>query len=617
MISKPAAAIASAAALMGEVPVIGPFALATSIAVGAIGSVASLFGYSSPKDLTAPDVVLPRTAGNLVNCDSADQTISFTVSGKSELSIDPCVAGLNTNADELTIKNIASKWSLISSFDWNSGHSTGSSLYSESVSPAFGMSPYQGGLFGMTPAYHAALPFKKWRGSMEVRIQVVVSKFHRGRLRFQWTPEYDGNVDLNLSYNHVVDISDSTEFVLKLPYVGSEGFKNVPIPIFAGTAFDPLMHSGQLEIIVQNELACPTNEDITVLVWARCGDDMQFVDPDFQYVAMTTVSGPELPPPPVVIGRGELKEQSGQAIVQGESNETGDEIISFFDDTVHPDYPLAYYGDPVVSFRTLLKRYSLHTSIGSAYGIEVDNSCQYKWTVPCWPQMRGYTGELGGVGDGSWSNLERPSEGWNEVNTHLANYLSMAFLGTKGSFRQIAVARRLSRLAAWGGVQVNRVEDENGLIHYSNGFTKSATTASANARQAVVALGAPENWATRGGTQIFPSGKDASSCQIELPYYGQWRYSTHMGEHGSNPDPGNYAKVSSTQGAKYTLQGSFDNDVTGTEEDIKTRPALDFYYAAGEDFTCFFYLGPPQVYIMTPIEEPNDIGTTLRPRDYP
>lgn len=72
----------------------------------------------------------------------------------------------------------------------------------------------------MTPIAFASLPFRYWTGSLEYRIQFVATQYHRGRVRVTYFPSANAilpAVDYtNLAHNHIIDLSETREVVLKV-----------------------------------------------------------------------------------------------------------------------------------------------------------------------------------------------------------------------------------------------------------------------------------------------------------------------------------------------------------------------------------------------------------------
>ena len=623
LISKPAAVLAEVAGRLTDVPLIGQFATATQIGAGAISKLAGLFGYSRPKDLTATDVFVARPTQNMVNCDVADQTVGMTVNSKSELSIDPRVIGMDNDMDELSVKSIASKWTLAKTYAWNNTDEPDTVLVRESICPTM----LSDVIIAAEPRLHltacgfAALPFRSWHGSIEVRVQIVCSNFHRGRLRFQWTPEESLSQSIQLGYNHVVDICDSKEFHLKLPYAGGEGFKEVEsVADLSLTNFQQLKHSGRLKIIVQNKLVCPSVEPVQILVWVRGGDDLVFANPDFSVINETSVAVPIPPPlsgdikaPPLRVHRTvEDLEQQSQAITGEWESE---EIITFFDDSIHANYDLTYFGDPIRSFRPLLKRYQYTTTLGLDAAPATNQYNQYAAFIPMYPQMQGYNL------NSSWT-VQNGAAGVNVTKTHLANYLEVCFLAKRGGFRHIVdfTHTPLSGDTRVSNLTAHRVTDKNFRGVFSMSTNSIGDTVARGPRLAAVGLGMRGGVSRQrflddtmpGGGQIFTAQQNGQRIAVEMPFYNNFRYVTHFGDHEVETDPQKEAFDTVDQSLVVSYSLSPDE-----AEAADIYPGLKIYSAALEDFTMHFWLGVPELYLSALPSAPTDYSTGWRQNPFP
>merc|ERR1711959_184334 len=116
IISTPASTIAAASGALAEVPVIGPYAKATSMVAGVLGKVARLFGFSRPQIMTDTVLVKPVPSGNLANVDASEAVLKLSQDSKCEVSIDPRITGI-TEGDNLSIVSYATRLSYIHTID--------------------------------------------------------------------------------------------------------------------------------------------------------------------------------------------------------------------------------------------------------------------------------------------------------------------------------------------------------------------------------------------------------------------------------------------------------------------------------------------------------------------
>ena len=155
-ISFPAHLVAKAAGVLGDAPVIGKFARATEMMASAIGSVASLFGYSRPR-CVPEQMVLARQFAETSVTNFPDTSLSLAVDAKKELTIDPRVVGL-APYDEMDFISIVKRESLIAQFTWSETQPATTHLFTEDVCPVSGLEDL--GNYHIAPMGFIALPFE-------------------------------------------------------------------------------------------------------------------------------------------------------------------------------------------------------------------------------------------------------------------------------------------------------------------------------------------------------------------------------------------------------------------------------------------------------------------------
>lgn len=309
-ISFPAHLVAKAAGAVGDAPIIGKFARATEMLFGAISNVASIFGYSRPR--AVPDqLALVRQFGELAVTNFPDTSLSLALDSKKEVTIDPRVVGL-APIDEMSFLSIATREAYVGRFVWSESNATSDHLWSQAITPFAGMVDNDGD-FHIAPMAMVALPFEFWKGSMEVRLQVVCSAYHRGRLRIAWDPDYvaDPNT-FNVNYSTMLDISESTEITMRIGWGQSYDYLRTGLlanginasgtapPFFAR----PTFANGHLQVFVVNPLTSPSTAitDIEINVFMKACEDFEVASPTTINLSKVKVLENAVRPPDTVIG---------------------------------------------------------------------------------------------------------------------------------------------------------------------------------------------------------------------------------------------------------------------------------------------------------------------------
>jgi hypothetical protein len=305
IVSLPAARIVLVAKRLADAPMIGKFMRATAMISDTVSQVAVMFGYSRAR-LIPNDSSLICQFGECAVTDFPDTSVSLAVSVKKEVTIDPRVVGLAPH-DEMALVPLAMRESYLDTFTWTENDNTDQHLYSFDVSP---MSGRKAGLeHHMTPMAWVANPFTYWKGSIEMRLQVVCSAYHRGRLRVVYDPDYVADPSIyNVNYSMLMDISESTEAVFKIGWGQNFDYLEIqnlttaledqPRSTFVQTK-NPFAN-GRLGIFVVNPLTSPSDEvaSISLNVFVRACDDFEVAVPKCGSISKYVVRKREIEPDP-------------------------------------------------------------------------------------------------------------------------------------------------------------------------------------------------------------------------------------------------------------------------------------------------------------------------------
>jgi len=322
-ISFPAHLIAKAAGAVGDAPIIGKFARATEMMFSAISNVASIFGYSRPRAVPE-QLVLTRNFGELAVTNFPDTSLSLALDSKKELTIDPRVVGL-APVDEMSFLSIATREAYAGRFTWSEANATSDHLWSQAITPFAGMTDNDGD-FHIVPMAMVALPFEFWKGSIEVRFQVVCSAYHRGRLRIAWDPDYVTDPStFNVNYSTMLDISESTEITMRIGWGQSYDYLRTgllanginasgPAPPISAR---PTFANGHLQVFVVNPLTSPSTQltDIEVNVFVKACEDFEVASPTTLNLSKLNVTHFGVRPPDNVIGLQQITANSPSAML--------------------------------------------------------------------------------------------------------------------------------------------------------------------------------------------------------------------------------------------------------------------------------------------------------------
>lgn len=572
-VSRIAGAVANFASYLVDAPYIGAFARATEIGASAVGKMATLFGYSSPPNLEFSTTrLVPVTNYSVTNMPS--DVMKLTVDAKQELTVDPTITGLGST-DEMTINSIVQHQSWFTNFDYPVGSTPGTLLWNTIVDPC--VQQIWGEELHFPATCFAAMPFLYWRGTLKYRFQIVCSKFHKGRLRIVYDPV--GNAitpEYNTAYTTIVDISDTTDFTIDVGWGQIDPYRKHLNPGFA-PAFgsDRLTYNssstgvgnGTLSVYVLNELTVAdstTNNDIQVNVFISACEDFEVAVPvtdTIRNLRLTTSTAVE--PQAEEISEEQMKLDS--APVLKESVNTVGNMIGTSSDPTN----LVYFGESIKSLRQLIKRYNAFTLFaGDGFNSDVD----IKAVLGAFPFFGGY---FTGVIRDRFSYLESGVPYAPAWMTFL-NYVSCAYGGRRGSVRWLFDATELN---VNNKVHVT-VQREKTNSHWSyTGLQRAANVWLLSQKADTMNFLEPT---THDGALL--NYQDMNSIiQWEVPYQKNKRFvpakrKVLASAEVNDWDEGHCVTVS---GPQFGLNRAY-----GT-----------FHVAAGEDFSCFFFLGAPIFYL--------------------
>jgi hypothetical protein len=415
----------------------------------------------------------------------------------------------------------------------------------------------------------AALPFKYWTGSMRFRFQFVCSAFHKGRIKIVYDPNIIESNEYNTNYIEVVDIADKSDFTIE---IGNGQTTTLLTHAQPGVQTEFDMHrnllfpsvgpgNGVIGVFVVNELTTPNStvtNDIECNVYVSMGDDFETFVPDdqFQQFVFKPQSGRETAPD-------SHNTEEPSAPQQEEATNVGPGY------TNHEMINLVYTGESISSFRTLLKRYNLHSNL--IYNTDTDAKVFYG-RRSMFPYLRGNV--AGAV------NVDGLGNSYSYCNTVLLHWVTLAFSGWRGSIRWKLLPRGFLSNSRIPQTYIQRAPI--GEFEYQKGFVKpNYTTDGVAAASVMVANGTfPNVEAPLSGPKglVFAQGLVNPNVEFECPFYSPFRF-----EPGKTENHTGLALFNESWDYRVFTNGSTDT-------------ALDAFCAAGEDFQVYFFTGLPVMY---------------------
>lgn len=262
-----------------SVPVIGDIARPVAWASNWMGKLANIWGYSKPISDEKTSNQQINAQRYHTNADGASNAISFATFLESSLE-DVDYASW-TNEDEMSMSFLKQVPYYHGSLLWTSTAGQGSSLLNMKLIPYFLRQQDTDTIATHTASYdynsyfsYFSHLFELYRGAFKVKLKIVKTKMHSGRLLITWTPTQDMSTSVTLSNSVyslrcIADIREAEEIELNLPYLLSSDFIDV------GNA------TGTLDIKILNDLRGPesVSQDVYIQVFITAGDDFEFAVP--------------------------------------------------------------------------------------------------------------------------------------------------------------------------------------------------------------------------------------------------------------------------------------------------------------------------------------------------
>jgi len=602
IISRPAKAIARWAGKLSTVPEIGPYATATSMAAAGMGSLAELWGFSRPMNVSPIQRYKHQMHGMLATSSIDEAVEKLTYDPKQELTVDHNVTGARLD-DEMSIKAITSKSSLLTYFTWSATTNENSLLGTINVNPCHcqqrnnGTAEY-GTEWVQTPLAHATFPFKYWRGGINYRFQINCSDLHRGRLLLVYDPRgFVGTTipDTNTTFSRVIDLEETKDFTLPIHWFQQKSWAKVPsaptdqgIGQFSSLPIDQSENSnGQLRIYVLNELTGP-DEDLTnsvrILTFISGAEDYEVAVPDDFMIKRTAFGGSFTH---TTTEANASWSQSGiidNAVSQsGILNNTkaaqaskpghdGSEMLEPIGEPSKPDaLSLVYHGETFDSFRDMFKRYNLSNVFARNHTTtNIGRSVRYRLNLPNFPMYNGRA-ETNGM------YQQARTGGLNAVNYNIAgrtllNWITPAYAARRGGIRYKYMLGYYSNTTPTAMI-VSRAQTGHVPSFGSTESLLDSATANKHAAHAMVQE-------TGHNGSAFTS-RSHPVIEVELPYYSDKKF-----EDASNivtaeqyPDQTHHLDI-------YDGNRQADGDLE-----------IFQYVATGEDFNLTWYVNAPSFFV--------------------
>ena len=455
-VTKVASAISKVSGSLSNVPVIGGIASATSKVSGTIAKVSDLFGFSKPVTIDPTSNYKPQVAENMAFTSGKDTSVKLTADPKQGLGI--VDLGAENGKDSMAISYIAARRSLYTTFEWNIDDTPFDTiLHSVLMNPLLTNKTVINTAGGdvthaqPTALAFAAYPFAHWRGTLSYHFKVASSNFHRGKLMIVYEPNLSdfGNISaatvtLNQQYFYIMDLEYDKEIIIDVGFVHNRYFARtrgnttmVDLPNFfsngaINTDANTRSNLATGGLFIKPFVSLKGGDSVssqTVEVNASIfSDDLEVAYPiDVKGTSMDSVIHSESSP---------MEYITTTHVASGVVADTKRVRINKFQHDCNDDAYLYHFGEKILSYRALLKRY--FTSMIVRYpetSVHLNARLQELDIKTMYPVLSGrqipqFNGQAIA---GSVALDEANNDSIHTVN--MFNYLRHAYVGMRGGMR--------------------------------------------------------------------------------------------------------------------------------------------------------------------------------------
>jgi hypothetical protein len=575
-VSSVASAIAAAAQSLARIPLIRPYATATQMGASSIARAASALGYCNTPVIEDTRPVRPSPCPVLASAEQGYPLDKLTLDPKNELSIDPALVGLGP-ADELNISSLVGRESYLTTATWSSTNVVDTLLFQSAVTPVmFDMDTSTQAKLYLTPSGWVSQLFEYWRGDFIFRFRFIATQFHRGRVRIVYDPS--GNSTQNVSsaaatqvtcFNEVIDLTKDTNVEVRVPYSQALAWcktlrptttSQIPWTTSSTATFNHVSGTtnGQIVMRVVTALTGPlTTTSVPILISVRAADNLEFGAPQDIFPRYSQFAAQSLT---------EYDATLSSQVITGASSS---------DD---PHRFLVNHGEAIVTLRQLLRR----SSYSTGYIDTIDPANQFNWVQYNFHRLpRAYGYDPNGLGAAKGLITTGTNYQFNSVGNHPITWVSMCFVGTRGSVNWTANCVTSSITSSSSpSFSIGRYSTLANYTRYA--YTTPGSTIDDN----TVAL-----WTLKAHRYNSAAGlalTNTTTCSMltaACPMYSAYKFQT--------TDKVNISAASSQDDSQ------LNSFVINVRSFCTGRNGYEMYAAIGTDFSVHMFLNVPTLWVYT------------------
>jgi len=413
--------------------------------------------------------------------------------------------------------------------------------------------------------------FQHWRGDVVFEIEVVCTKFHKGRLKIAWDPIGSGGtaaLDENTVYTTILDIGENNKATVRVPFHQAYGWlrtRGITLDNWSAgntMATNPEFDNGLLLISVLTPLMSPVAPQNVGVKISMYSADVEFANPRSALGDSSTSSPPSF-----------FAVQAKDVLdVEASTVTFGDEGVK------HAERYALNFGERIASLRTLLHRYSVYDTTAVPPD-PATRTAIFRKSYSRHPPMFGYD-------PNGWTSLNKvltAGTAFGTVSpTHPITYVEMMYGASTGSVNFI-VNPSVDLYPYLGDVRIQRITDSSRSGERNGGIVGSINTGTSQGQYNRFLNLTVVSSATAGGA--FTNTQTNAAVN--------WNYPMMTGTNFNYTDPtkyqiGNNADQSNRECV--VLEAYIKQAAAST---VTTMATFTTYAATGVDFNCLWWLCCP------------------------
>ncbi len=578
-ISKIASAVAVASGSLKSYPIIGRFARASEIGASAVAAIAHIFGYTNTPVIDDVHGQMP-ILGHLATSEISIPINKLTLDPKQELSIDPSLHGLPPG-DEMTIQSIVTRPTSLIIPAWTTTYTAGTVLFNANVTPSLfcgedinnASAVKVGNRISHSTLSYLAMLYQHWRGDIIFDIDVICTKFHKGRLKISWDPiGSSGTTELpeNSVFTTILDIGANNKASLRIPFhsayawLRTRGITSVrwspgnSMP--TNTAYD----NGLFLISVLTPLTSPvTPSSVGVRVTVRGAENFEFANPK----AFLGDSSSAYPPSFFALQAKDVIDIHEKEVPIGDSGSS------------HPERYALNFGEAQVSLRSLLHRQTVY-DVSTPFSSSSTRFLAWIKSFTRLPPSYGY--DPSSTMNASKIVAASGTAPFNYNTTHPITYVAAMYAGFRGSVNYtLNISADL--IPYLGDIRVERLTDNT----YS-----SARKGTTYATQNTGVLSTPtfkflnNYYSAGGGGAAFTNTQTNAAITWNAPHMSGTNFNYTDPTYSLNGNTNDQTDLECT-----IVEALFKQ--TATTSTVTETTVATTYCGTGPDFHCLWWLCCP------------------------